>query len=57
MSKLFKNRTLVVCTLSNINKMAYFYAACVVCVTIFSSGEKFRVALLQQAAGATACTT
>ena len=32
-----KNRTLVTCMLSNINKMAYFYAACAVCVTIFST--------------------
>ena len=26
------------CALSNINKMAYFYAACAVRVTIFSTG-------------------
>ena len=36
-----KNRTLVTCVLSNINKMAYFYAACVVRVTIFSTEGKF----------------
>ena len=29
-----KNRTLVTCRLSNINKTAYFYTACKVCVTI-----------------------
>ena len=37
-----KNRTLVMCALSNINKMAYFYAACAVCITIFCTGSKFR---------------
>ena len=31
--------------LSNINKMAYFYAACAVCVTIFSIGGKFHPVL------------
>ena len=30
------------CTLSNINKMAYFYAAYTVHVTIFSTDGKFR---------------
>ena len=30
-----KNRTLVTCVLSNINKMAYFYSVCAVRVTIF----------------------
>ena len=35
-----KNRTLVTFALSNINKMADFYAVCAVCVTTFStSGE------------------
>jgi len=29
------------CALSNINKLDYFYAACVVLVTIFSTGRKF----------------
>ena len=29
------------CTFSNINKMAYFYAACTMHVTIFSTGGKF----------------
>jgi len=33
-----KNRTLVTCTLGNIN----IYAACAVRVTIFSTGGKFR---------------
>ena len=28
--------------LRNINKMAYFYAACAVHVTIFSTGDKFQ---------------
>ena len=38
-----KNRTLVTCTLSNINKTAYFYAVCVVHVSIFSTGGKFHL--------------
>lgn len=38
---LYKNRTLVTCTFSNNNKMANFYAASTVHVTIFSSGVKF----------------
>ena len=29
------------CVLTNINKMAYFYASCTVSVTIFSTGGKF----------------
>jgi len=33
-----KNRTLVMCTLSNIN----IYTDCAVCVAIFSTGGKFR---------------
>ena len=43
LTKLSKNRTLVHQSrvLSNINKMAYFYAACAVCVTIFSTGSKY----------------
>ena len=30
------------CALSNINKMAYFYAMCAVCVTSFSTSRKLR---------------
>jgi len=29
------------CTLSNTNKIAYFYAACTVSAAIFSTGSKF----------------
>ena len=38
-----KNRTFDLSTLNNINKMAYFYAACKVCVFIFliSTDGKF----------------
>ena len=43
--KIIKNRTLVMCTLSNIKKMAYFYAVCAVCVTIFCTGGKFQPVL------------
>ena len=39
--KLSKNRILVMCALSNINKMTYFYVTCPVRVTIFSTGSKF----------------
>jgi len=33
-----KNRTLVTCTFSNINKLASFYPVCTVHVTIYSTG-------------------
>ena len=36
-----KNRTLFMWALSNINKMAYFYTAWTLRVTIFSTDSKF----------------
>ena len=41
-AKLLKLEHLLTCTLSNINKMASFYAhTCAVCVTIVSTESKF----------------